>query len=49
LLLIAKLGEKDDVEAMYACLDSGSTVLQSRALQSIVALQAKATAASTKP
>ena len=48
-LLIAKLGDKEDIDGLCAHLDSGSAELQTRALQSIVALQTKATAASAKP
>jgi len=49
LLLIAKLGSKDDVKGLYAYLDSGSATLQARALQSIAFLQAQGAPASAKP
>jgi hypothetical protein len=45
LLLIAKLGGKDDLEGLYAYLDSPSAVLQARAAQAIAKLQSKLSAA----
>lgn len=45
LLLIAKLGGKDDLEGLYGYLESPSTPLQARAMQAIAALQSKLSAA----
>lgn len=47
LLLIAKLGTKDDLEGLYAYLESPSRLLQARAMQAIAALQSKLSAAGT--
>ncbi|HXY39563.1 MAG TPA: hypothetical protein VEQ10_07835 [Vicinamibacteria bacterium] len=41
LLLMAKLGGKDDLDALYARLDQSSPPLQARAMQAIAQLQAK--------
>jgi HEAT repeat protein len=41
LLLIAKLGGKDDLEGLLTYLESPSPLLQARALQAIAALQSK--------
>ena len=41
LLLIAKLGGKDDLEGLYSYLESPSPLLQARAMQAIAALQSK--------
>jgi len=41
LLLIAKLGAKDDLEGLYEYLDDPSPVLQARAVQAIAELQSK--------
>jgi hypothetical protein len=41
LLLVAKLGAKDDLDGLYAQLASTSPVLQARAMQAIAALQTK--------
>jgi hypothetical protein len=41
LLLIAKLGGKDDLDGLYAYLESPSALLQARAMQAIGALQSK--------
>jgi len=48
LLLVAKLGGKDDLEGLYAYLDSPSALLQARAAQAIAELQAKVSAAAEK-
>jgi hypothetical protein len=45
LLLIAKLGERDDLDILYAYLGNPSHLLQARALQAIASLQSKLTAA----
>ena len=45
LLLIAKLGGKDDLEGLYAYLESPSALLQARAMQAIGALHSKVIAA----
>jgi hypothetical protein len=47
LLLIAKLGAKDDLEGLYAYLENPSRLLQARAIQAIAALQSKLSAAGT--
>jgi hypothetical protein len=41
LLLIGKLGGKDDYAVLYTYLDTGNALLQSRALQAILELQSK--------
>ncbi len=41
LLLIAKLGGKDDLAGLFAYLDSPSALLQARAMQAIAGLEAK--------
>lgn len=41
LLLMGKLGGKDDLDALYPYLKTGDDLLQARALQAIAALQAK--------
>jgi hypothetical protein len=41
LLLIAKLGGKDDLDGLYGYLESRSSLLQARALQAIGALHSK--------
>ena len=41
LLLIAKLGGKEDLEGLYTYLESPSPLLQARAMQAIAALQSK--------
>jgi hypothetical protein len=41
LLLVAKLGGKDDLEGLYDYLDSPSAVLQARAAQAIAQLQSR--------
>jgi len=41
LLLIAKLGGKEDLDALYGYLESPSPVLQARAMQAIAALQSR--------
>jgi hypothetical protein len=45
LLLIAKLGGKDDLEGLYTYLDSPSSLLQARAMRAIAALHSKLSAA----
>jgi hypothetical protein len=45
LLLIAKLGGKDDLEGLYAYLDNPSVLLQARASQAIAELESKLSAA----
>ena len=45
LLLIAKLGGKDDLDLLYGYLDSSSPLLQARAMQAITVLQSKLSAA----
>jgi hypothetical protein len=47
LLLIAKLGTKDDLDGLYAYLESPSRLLQARAIQAIAALQSKVSATGT--
>jgi hypothetical protein len=48
LLLTAKLGGKDDLDGLYAYLESPSTQLQARAMQAIAELQSKLSASGTK-
>ncbi len=48
LLLIAKLGGKDDLEGLYGYLDSPSALLQARAAQAIAALESKLSATAEK-
>jgi hypothetical protein len=48
LLLTAKLGGKDDLDGLYAYLESPSTQLQARAMQTIAELQSKLSASGTK-
>ena len=45
LLLVAKLGGKDDLDGLYACLESPSALLRLRATQAIAALQSRLSAA----
>jgi hypothetical protein len=45
LLLIAKLGGREDLDALYGFLDSPSALLQARAMQAIAALQSRLSAA----
>lgn len=45
LLLIAKLGGKDDLDGLYAYLESPSALLRLRATQAIAALQSRLSAA----
>ncbi|PYQ21223.1 MAG: hypothetical protein DMF79_08685 [Acidobacteria bacterium] len=45
LLLIAKLGGKDDLDGLYAYLESPSPLLRTRATQAIATLQSKLTVA----
>jgi hypothetical protein len=45
LLLVAKLGGKDDLDGLFASLENASPVLQARALEAIASLQAKLAAA----
>jgi len=47
LLLIANLGGKDDLDALYAYLESPSLLLRTRATQAIATLQSKLTVAAT--
>ncbi len=47
LLLIAKLGGKDDLDGLYAYLEKPSRRLRERALEAIAALQAKLSAAAS--
>jgi hypothetical protein len=47
LLLIAKLGGMDDLDGLYAYLESPSTLLRTRATQAIATLQSKLTVAAT--
>jgi HEAT repeat protein len=47
LLLIAKVGTKDDLDGLYAYLESPSRLLQARAIQAIAALQSKVSATGT--
>ena len=44
LLLIAKLGGKEDLDALYGYLESPSPVLQARAMQAIAALESRLSA-----
>lgn len=44
LLLVAKLGGKDDLEILYGYLGNPSPLLQARALQAIASLQSRMTA-----
>ncbi len=48
LLLIAKLGGKDDLDGLSAYLESPSTQLQARAMQAIAELQSTLSASGTK-
>ena len=48
LLLVAKLGGKDDLEGLYGYLDSPSALLQARAAQAIAELQSRLSAATDK-
>jgi hypothetical protein len=48
LLLTAKLGGKDDLDGLYAYLESPSLVLQAHAMRAIASLQSKLSAAATK-
>ena len=48
LLLVAKFGGKDDLEALYGYLESPSAVLQARAAEAIAALQSRLSAATEK-
>ncbi len=48
LQLIAKLGGKEDLDGLYAYLESPSALLQAHAMQAIAALQSKVSAAATK-
>ena len=48
LQLIAKVGGKDDLDGLYAYLESPSALLQAHAMQAIAALQSKLAAAATK-
>ena len=48
LLLMANVGGKDDLDALYDDLDSPSPSLRARALQAIAALQAKLSAAAPR-
>ena len=41
LLLVAKLGNRDDLPGLYAYLDSPSALLQARAMEAIAGLQAR--------
>jgi hypothetical protein len=45
LLLVAKLGDKDDLPGLFAYLDSPSALLRARAMQAIAELEAKLTPA----
>ncbi len=44
LLLTAKLGGKDDLEGLYAYLESPSALLQAYAMRAIAALESKLSA-----
>jgi hypothetical protein len=44
----AKLGGKDDLDGLYAYLESPNALIQARALRAIAALQSKLSAAATK-
>jgi hypothetical protein len=48
LLLVAKLGGKDDLEGLYGYLDSPSALLQARAAQAIAELESKLSATAEK-
>jgi hypothetical protein len=48
LLLIAKLGGKEDLDGLYGYLESPSALLQARAMQAIAALQSRLSAATTR-
>ncbi len=48
LQLTAKLGGKDDLDGLYAYLESPSALLQAHAMRAIAALQSKLSAAATK-
>ncbi len=48
LLLIAKLGGRDDLEGLYGYLDSPSALLQARAAEAIAALESKLSATAEK-
>jgi hypothetical protein len=48
LQLTAKLGGKDDLDGLFAYLESPSALLQAHALRAIAALQSKVSAAATK-
>jgi hypothetical protein len=48
LQLTAKLGGRDDLDGLYAYLESPSALLQAHAMRAIAALQAKLSAAPTK-
>jgi hypothetical protein len=48
LLLIAKLGGSEDLDGLYAYLESPSTQLQARAMQAIAELQSTLSASGTK-
>jgi hypothetical protein len=48
LLLTAQLGGKDDLDGLYAYLESPSALLQAHAMRAIAALQSKVSAAATK-
>jgi hypothetical protein len=48
LQLTAKLGGKDDLDGLYAYLESPSALLQAHAMRAIAALQSKLSATATK-
>jgi hypothetical protein len=43
LLLVAKVGQKDDLDGLYGYLDNPSALLQARAMQAIAELQSRPT------
>jgi hypothetical protein len=47
LLLVAKLGGKDDLDGLYSYLENPSALLQLRAMQAIAVLQSKLSAAAS--
>lgn len=48
LLLVARLGSKDDMDGLFTYLDTGSPLLQMRAMQAIAELQARLAITSSK-
>jgi len=48
LLLTAKLGGRDDLDGLFACLENPSALLQAYAMRAIAALQSKLSAAAAK-